>query len=624
MAYGSLARGTAVMALLLTTATLWAAPIPVETFAQREPGPTWPRWGRPMGEAAQACAWSVEKQGKAMVGRVTYHRARGSVLLPMPEVAVSGRPTALTMRVLGDGNGAALSVTVMDANGEWLATPGLPVTWRGWRAVKLDLTRFARSGRGDEDGVVDPPATLWTLNIEFGVPMDGSLSFADMAATEERWQPFDYLDTVLEGPTQCRVYRPEDRPPMLTLANRSNVSLPVRIAGSVAGEPVSAETLVNPAGTNRIDLPRVKLSGPVELVATLTCGAAKREVRYRYGVLPGVEALPDRYFGLGRYTLDDLLDGRLLRELPDLRAASAGWTLVRLQRSMGEAMPTAAEWADAESALSVAQAFGLRLTAEMPAEALLREGPANALVSVGLRRFAPYLAGGLVDARRLRQAELVAAATRAARAALPADRALLVRAAQAPADCAARLIDLPPYVPAPPGPFPRAWRALAALLDGPDPRPAWLLAETWPGNDLTGAVDPAAAAAQTLIAARCVPRIEAAALGRLQGSDDEGALLSSGYALSEPYLAWAVAARMLAGLEPQGVREIVSGVYEMKALGARRLRVVWSEGPKHDLTMEPDEQAWDTLGRRLTVTKLALSEAPVYLVSAKASTPPRP
>jgi hypothetical protein len=101
--------------------------------------------------------------------------------MPLP-----GKPVAVELLVCGDASGNRLAFSMGDSTGEWLNYSTAPVTWEGWKTVKVYLRTPAAHGGGDEDGKLDLPASLNSINIEpAGKVRQGTLLFEDIAVLTE-------------------------------------------------------------------------------------------------------------------------------------------------------------------------------------------------------------------------------------------------------------------------------------------------------------------------------------------------------------------------------------------------------------------------------------------------------
>jgi len=72
-----------------------------------------------------------------------------------------GKPTAILMRVFGDGQGVLLRARFIDATGQTFQPDYGPINWIGWRTVRfpIDQSAAARWG-GGKDGVVHFPVVI--------------------------------------------------------------------------------------------------------------------------------------------------------------------------------------------------------------------------------------------------------------------------------------------------------------------------------------------------------------------------------------------------------------------------------------------------------------------------------
>jgi hypothetical protein len=602
---------------------LWPA-VGLYAFDGAPVGDGWPHWGRLLGSASPALTLSVVEVKRHHFGRLRYREARGQAMLVMPDNQPVGRPMWLALKVKGDGGGNLLSVTLVDAGGAWLTTPGVRVTWRDWRDVRLDLTTFAFRSRGDEDERAQAPLRLLSLNLDFIGNPDGELECSDLQLIQSAYAQFDYLGFALDAPAGSHVLRPEDRPPALVVVNRGAGTQELDLKGRLGDEPLAAHLVAPPGGEARLPLP-VRAPGPQRLEAAVKGADGRLDLRLPFAVLPPAAApgVVDPFRGLGEYSLDDLLNGQFARDLPDLRAAGAGWTLLRLDRAFDDEALNAGQWRRISDLLTAAAAQDLRVVAAVPAAAfngLPDEPPV-------LARQAVEQLGSQLDCWRLLPGAGGAAgdypaALDAARASLATGRALtlLGDVGAAPRDalearCDGLFVPLTaPSAPPTGGPFPFAVRALNGQVGALEVHAAWLMGDPWPLAELTGLRDPVAATAVSVICARAVPRAEAAGWGHLRGDDTR--LLPSTPGYRDTFLAWAVAARLLAGLDVQDCTRSATGLCEVRFTGPTPLRAVWSEGGPRPCDTPPGAVLYDVLGRRIH-PPVTVDQAPVYILAGQ-------
>jgi hypothetical protein len=596
-------------------------PLLVESFEDSPVGAGWPAWGRAQGIAAAAVRPAVVTLGRNHVGRLTYHEAHGWALLTAPIVVNGGRPTALTLKLKGDGAGNRLGAVLVDAEGRWLSTPGLPVTWRDWRDVRLDLTRVSQP-TGD-DLPPRAPLALLGLSLDFGSAADGEWLLDDLRLVQQPYADLDWLGLALEGPSPSRLYRPEDRPPTLVVLNRGPAVRQVRLSGRLGERAFEHSLTVLNGDRKAVDLALAD-SGPQTLEVTLTCGGRPLTRRFELAVLPpspyaapGAPAPTGGFFGLGHYDLDDLIDGRFARELPDLQAAGAGWTVVRLDRATPDLELGRGDWEACELALAAAWAQGLELVAEFPAAALVTADDQPPFVPrAALRRLGdsftwwrptdlaavppPALAAAVDQLRRERRPELRLLAD-------PGGAELAERAT-------ALWLAPSPFEPVTGGPFPLAARRLAGLINaaaaGPD---LWLWLDAGRTADLSGLSEPGATAAAA-ICARAQPRAVAVGCGPWPPPPAFGPT-------PPRLLAFATAARLLAEAEPERFAQLAPGLYEARFGGPLKIRAVWSESGPRTLTAAPGEIVYDCLGRH-RLGELTVSGEPLYLLTPTAAVLP--
>ena len=199
-------------AALLAWLWLGASPtmpaMPIDSFDQTPLGDDWPNWGAPFGPAASAVRLAVVDGDRFHAGRLRYAGAHRHLMLPCPDRPLHGQPLAVTLRVCGDGSRNLLSANLLDASGEWLNSQPVRLDWTGWRAVRLDLTKFRSHGLGDGNGQVDLPARLFSLNLEFVGRSDGELLLDDIAVQQQPAPLIAFLAVSLDRPNRAPLYLP--------------------------------------------------------------------------------------------------------------------------------------------------------------------------------------------------------------------------------------------------------------------------------------------------------------------------------------------------------------------------------------------------------------------------------
>ncbi len=171
----------------------------VEDFEQDDPDTPWLGWTLFGPEVADQGEWELlvcqepdpddPNAPPFVFGRFDYdcgpedepHWLGARLDMPLP-----GKPVAVEMQVCGDASGNRLAVSIGDETGEWLNYSSVPIDWEGWKRVRVYLRTPAAHGGGDEDGKVDLPATLNSVNIEpAGELRKGTLYLDDIAVLTE-------------------------------------------------------------------------------------------------------------------------------------------------------------------------------------------------------------------------------------------------------------------------------------------------------------------------------------------------------------------------------------------------------------------------------------------------------
>ncbi|MCC7491417.1 MAG: hypothetical protein IT204_03675 [Fimbriimonadaceae bacterium] len=572
----------------------------VESFGEGEPGPGWPRWGLPQGPAAGTVRLDTVRLKQGLGGRLRFAEAQRHVMLPLPEVELVGQPVALHLKLAGDRCGAALSVTVADADQEWFACQGLPITWRGWRDVRLNLTKVAESAGPRADGVPDPPLALLSLNLTFAGRADGEL-YCDELQVEQRllpapaWLGLDLFTLGGDGLTA-----PEQAPPRLRCTNRYHESLAAGLDWQLGEQRGHHDLSLLPQATTAVPLPR-PLPGRQTLRLEVRSGAAQRVWERRLTGLPPCFA-PQGWLAAGEVGAVDVADTGGVAAFARASVALAPWVLLGVPHRQGPAGGANLDLAGLQQGLLLAWAEGLQVVAASTPQVAGRSEPQVAAelerrCGHGLRA---WLVRRLADEPPADYAARVAAL----RATVGAARLLLLEdGPPLPPGCARWiLLDRRAVPPAVPG-VPRACGRLQQLLLPAEP-PPWLWAEQWPGAAWTGLPEPAASAVLA-IACRAVPGLASAGAAGWAGAERPSAA----------YLAYAVAGRLVGDLPLQGIEALGPEQWLVTfADDQRRVRVAWSEGAAGELCPEPGEVARDWQGVQLAAGPLPLGNAPVYLL----------
>lgn len=603
-----------VLALCSSAATAAELPaMPIEQFERDADGSGWPGWGAPFGPDRDHLRLDRVADRWGHAGRLIYQSARYHVMLPVPEVRLLGRPLTLTAQLYGDASGTIVSTNLIDATDEWFTTPGLTIDWTGWRRIKLDLTRPSAHHGGDDNGRLDAPAGLLSLNLTFAGRSSGELRFDDLFVEQRPFQAVDYLGLELGDAGPGGIYLPEVRSHTIRIYNRSASSIPVTVAWQVAGQQGTQDILPSARGSLEVPI-RLEQPGPQELRVRLQTPDGQRESALPIALLPKRLGTVDGFLGGGHYTLADVGSGRLLNQLPVLRVAELGWTVLDLT---GLADPAPSE---VENLLSLAWGQGLQVVVRLgdAASRVLGEGPRwTEDQTTWWVPAPPPLPGETPDQTAAEHDRwltwLRAAAHR---------QMLLVDWRSFGPDYLTRVTQ--PYdavmtalthsrLPLLSG-APFASRALLAAPLAPGvPNWLWLDEPDW--EALTGMADAPAAAVVTATCARAVPNLSRFGFGRLPGRLTEAS--HPPLPPTDPtILALAVNGRLLGGAECQGLTALGPGVYGVEFTNAgRRLEVLWSEGEETPWTPDTNQECSDLYGRRLPRGELKLTAEPVYAVS---------
>lgn len=607
---------------LLACLALWAAPTPLppvwlDNFERSSAEAGWPGWADPVGPAAPSVQLDVLANNRGRVGRLVYRRAHHHVMLPAPDRRLDGLPKALLVSVHGDGSRTLLSATLRDATGEWLHTESLPIWYHGWRHLRLDLTRIKEHAHGNNDGEMDPPIRLLSLNLTFGTQTEGELLFDDLVIEQDRVPSVAFLACDVSGPTASRIYLPTDPPPQVQVVNRGYNSIPVHINWRLGERAGEEERLVSPGQPASLPVP-LKAIGPQRLEVALRTDEGERRSHCQVTLLPPRVGGPDTFLGLGDLDLSDLLAGRLVTSLGLLRAACADWTLLSLPQRRGAPSVGRIDRDAIREALTLSWAQGLRVVG-------------YAAPSGGDQDYAEVVSRLDHDFRDDIKGWLIAppptgdysAVLHRVRRSLRGPKVLLADLgdgqAASPIDGAdAALVEIGPTSKVTPTrDLPRAWQLLQAEAARAGGTPVWLWSPSWPLAALTGNNDRAAALAITLACARATPNVVAAGWGALFDRAGAAGLLADNAEPRPECLAFAVSSRLTGGLSCRGIRSPAPDVYVAEfAANDRVSQVAWTEGLPADLPVPPGVRAFDVIGRLLPVAPtVKVTTSPLYLVA---------
>lgn len=98
-----------------------------------------------------------------------------------------GRPVSLTMKIKGDGSGAALKVRIVDSTGQTHQVDGVDMDWTDSRHLTFDLTKTAVSWGGRNDSKVHLPVRFDALLLidSKGKESKGTVEISDLVVTYE-------------------------------------------------------------------------------------------------------------------------------------------------------------------------------------------------------------------------------------------------------------------------------------------------------------------------------------------------------------------------------------------------------------------------------------------------------
>lgn len=600
----------------------------IELFDTSPEGRDWPGWGPPTGPARRVIRLDVITAERGHAGRLIYQNAFGHAMLPVPDRLIVGRPTRLKLRVRGDGSSNLLSANLIDSSGEWFNVEPLAIDFTGWRSVTLDLTRFRSHARGNDNGYPEPPISLYSVNIEFTGRSAGELLLDDLSVEQTPFRTIDYLELAFPRAGRSGLYLPEDGDPLLAVFNHSESSVTVRVgwrAGAVADQ---GEVTAPPAG--QVVLPfRLPAPGAYDLEVTLDTGDGVRRSHEPIILLPAKIGPPDTFAGLGSQELGTLNEGYFAASLPLLRAAGAGWSVLEI--TADDALRSTA----GADVLALAWAQGLRMIAHVDAGVPEPSALAGRAVAENVAMWwlsGPPATTGDDDARATELARRLAAmrqrlGARPAKFLADLGYGVLPDAAQvarwwqacgrAPDELVVTFGGEPG--PAPPGaPYVTGWLSAAVARGGG--HPVRLFDRTWPLELLTGIAEPSAALAVALTVARATPGLNGVGWGELLDRPGVRGLVEANGRPRPELIAWAVNARLVGGLECQGLSTLAASVYVTRFSALQNeIEVAWSEGQPYRFEPPAEAQTYDHLGRLLAPGPLDLTAAPVYVVSSGGS-----
>ncbi len=612
--------GALLACLVVLAAPAPLPPVALDNFERSAADAGWPGWGDPVGPAARAIQLDVLANNRGRVGRLVYRRAHHHVMLPAPDRRLDGLPKALLVAVHGDASRTLLSATLLDASGEWLHTESLPIWFSGWRRLRLDLSRISGHAHGNNDGQMDPPVRLLSLNLTFGAQTEGELRFDDLVVEQDRVPSVAFLSFGVTGPTAARIYLPTDPPPRVQVSNRGYSSIPVRVNWRLGDRGGEEELLVSPGQPANLPVP-LQAIGPQRLDVTLRTDDGERRTHCQVALLPPRVGGPDTFLGLGDLDLSDLLAGRLVTSLGLLRAVCADWTLLSLPQRRGAPSVGAIDREAIREALTLSWAQGLRVVGY--AAPPTGDQDYSEVVSRLDQDLRDDIKGWLIAApasgdypallhrvrRSLRGPKVLLADLGDGQTGRPIDGADAALVEIRPAPGLSPTRDLP-----------RAWQLLQAEAARAGGTPVWLWSPSWPLAALTGNPDRASALAIALACARATPNVVAAGWGALFDRGTAAGLLADNAEPRPECLAYAVSSRLTGGLSCHGIRSPASDVYVAEFAGNdRSAQVAWSEGQPTDLPLPAGTRAFDVLGRLLPVAPtVKVTSSPLYLVAGLA------
>ena len=601
------------MILLAATPPGWS-----ENFERLEVGPGWSGWGAPFGPAGRHASLEIVDTDRGKAAWVGYEQAQDYLVLPGPAVDLYARPTLFRLRARAEGPEPTISVTLVDASGEWLQTPAQPVSTRDWRDVKLPLRQFVDHALGDRDGQLDLPLKAFNLNVSFAQAGDGSLLIDDLLLFTEPVRQTAFLDLGLADPERAGVCVLGEQPPSIRLVNRAGSSLRVDLTWKLGDRQKLQEDLW-PAPGQELRLPvPVTQTGPqiLELTARTEDGEIKQSCVLT--VLPKQLGGPDSFYGLGGYDAADLASGRFGQELGLLRAIGADWTLFWLPGRPGDPSAASSDPLRFAEAMTLAWAQGVRAIAYVtaPPEGSGRfAGDLPGYLAALEANFGEDPKTYLVPAEASSQADLL-------RASIAPDKLLLGYLGDGPQPDKPGLDGwLAPlhYEPAgsdsPPGP--QGWSALQTITARIGSGPLYLWGRNWPLEELAGIQDRGSAAAILMACLRATPGLRGVCFGQVIDSQQVQGLTGLGQPRPE-LVAFAVASRLCGGLSCRGLTSPGPDAYAI-SFGDDDVRcaVAWTEGESATLTLREGTRLYDHLGGTLPWSAtVRLHREPIYVVGS--------
>lgn len=605
------------MTVLLLTVFLTAGPPPttwgIENFERQPSGPGWAGWDAPFGPAAAHAAIEVVDDARGKVGQVTYRQAQDFLILPGPDLDLDQRPVALTARARCEGPPPALSVTVIDASGEWLQTPAQGLQEGRWRNVRVPFERFVDHASGDGDGELDLPITALNLNLAFREPADGVCWLDDVALEAVPAPSIAFLDLGMMDPERVGICVLGEPPPAVAVLNRGRSTVELRVSCRLGERSETHLVAPSPHQTTPLAV-AVDRTGPQVLEVVAKAGDGEIRRTFVLTVLPPRSGGPSTFYGLGGYDAADVASGRFGLESGLLRAAGADWTMFWLPGRPGESLAANTDPQQFAAAMTLAWAQRLRTVAFVDATRSARPGSGLTGHLAALQAiFGEDPKVYVVPAAEAAQAPSL-------RAAIGASKLLwgyLGEGKQPDGIGVDGWLAPLPTVPSEPSmlPGPGAWTRLQQMVEPLGPGPLQLWSENWPLEDLSGLDDRGAAMAVVLACARATPGVQGVCFGQVFDSLAAQGLTGPGQVRAE-LVAFAVASRLSGGLPCRGLISPAPGAYAVMFGDAQeRCAVAWTEGAPASLPLREGCRVYDHLGNELAWTaELRLHREPVYVV----------
>lgn len=121
------------------------------------------------GREGIASAFTITRTSESFAGQLDYDFASvadGYAVYLTPNLNLPNEtPTRMEARVFGDASNNRLTFRIMDATGEKFVKEVGTLNWSGWQTIALNVDKWNLGGAGNNDGVMDLPATQIALQI---------------------------------------------------------------------------------------------------------------------------------------------------------------------------------------------------------------------------------------------------------------------------------------------------------------------------------------------------------------------------------------------------------------------------------------------------------------------------